>query len=50
MVRIIVGTVVDVGRGKIKAEDVPKIIESENRQNAGKTMDAKGLILKCVEY
>ena len=50
MVRIIVGTVVDVGRGKIIAEDIPKIIESENRQLAGKTMDAKGLILKCVEY
>lgn len=50
MVRIIVGTVVDVGRGKIKAEDIPKIIEAENRQQAGKTMDAKGLILKKVEY
>lgn len=50
MVRIIVGTLVDVGRGKLSAGDVLAIIKSKNRQMAGKTMPAKGLILKKVEY
>ena len=50
MVRIIVGTMVDVGRGKINPEKIPEIISSLNRANAGKTMPAKGLLLKNVEY
>lgn len=50
MVRIIVGTLVDVGNCKIEPQSVIKIIESENRAMAGKTMPAKGLYLKCVEY
>lgn len=50
MVRIIMGTLVDIGRGKIAIEDLPKIIENGDRQKAGKTIDAKGLYLKKVEY
>ena len=50
MVRIIVGTMVDVGRGKMCPEKIPEIINSKDRANAGKTMPAKGLMLKCVEY
>ncbi len=50
MVRIIVGTLVDVGRGKLKPQDIEKILISTKRENAGKTMPAKGLFLKCVEY
>ena len=50
MVRIIVGTLVDVGRGKINENDIKNIFESKNRQKAGKTMPAKGLILKKVDY
>ncbi len=50
MVRIIVGTLVDVGRGKLKVEQIKDIFESKNRQKAAKTMPAKGLILKNVEY
>lgn len=50
MVRIIVGTLIDVGRGKLQAEKIKEILESKNRQTAGKTMPAKGLILKNVEY
>ena len=50
MVRIIVGTLIDVGRGKIEPEAIKEILESKNRQNAGKTMPAKGLMLKKVEY
>ena len=50
MVRIIVGTLVDVGLGKIKAEDIPKIIESKDRTKAGKTLPPQGLMLLSVEY
>lgn len=50
MVRILVGTMVDVGRGKILPQQLPQIIENKNREKAGKTMPAKGLMLKSVEY
>jgi tRNA pseudouridine38-40 synthase len=49
MVRIIVGTLVDIGRGKIK-DDIKDIILKENRTFAGVTMPAKGLVLYNVEY
>ncbi len=50
MVRIISGTLVEVGLDKIKPEEISKIIESKNRQNAGKTLPACGLYLVSVEY
>lgn len=50
MVRIIAGTLVDVGIGKIKAEDIPSIIESKDRKKAGKTLPPQGLMLLKVEY
>ncbi|KXZ39015.1 tRNA pseudouridine38-40 synthase [Alkalithermobacter thermoalcaliphilus JW-YL-7 = DSM 7308] len=49
MVRIIVGTLVDIGRGKIN-EDLTLIIESKDRNKAGHTAPAKGLFLKKVYY
>ena len=50
MVRIISGTLLDVGLGKIKPEDIKEIIEKKDRQNAGKTLPAHGLYLVKVEY
>jgi len=50
MVRIISGTLVDVGLGKINAEDIPEIIESKDRQRAGKTLPPHGLYLVEVKY
>ena len=50
MVRIIAGTLVDVGLGKIKAEDIPKIIEGKDRTKAGKTLPPQGLMLLKVDY
>lgn len=50
MVRIISGTLVEVGLGKIKAEDIPNIIEQKDRQKAGKTLPPHGLYLINVEY
>lgn len=50
MVRIISGTLVEVGIGKISPEDVSKIIEQGKRENAGKTLPPYGLYLVSVEY
>lgn len=50
MVRIIVGTLVEVGRGKIKPMEIQNIILSENRARAGKTMAPNGLTLMEVNY
>ena len=50
MVRIIVGTLVEVGTGKIKPQEIKEIIKLEKRENAGKTMPPQGLYLLKVEY
>lgn len=50
MVRIIVGTLVDVGRGKRTPESVKTILASQDRFLAGKTAPAKGLFLWEVKY
>lgn len=50
MVRIISGTLVDVGCGKIKPEEIKNIIESKKRNLAGKTLPPQGLYLVNVEY
>ncbi|UAM98765.1 tRNA pseudouridine(38-40) synthase TruA [Polaribacter litorisediminis] len=50
MVRAIVGTLKDVGLGKISKEDFRKIIESKNRSNAGLSVPAKGLFLTQIKY
>lgn len=48
MVRIIAGTLLYVGQGKIEPEEVGKIIEKGDRSLAGKTLPAKGLTLEEV--
>lgn len=50
MVRIISGTLVEVGLGKINPKEVVNIIKSEKRENAGKTLPPQGLYLVKVEY
>ena len=50
MVRAIVGTMVEVGSGKIKPEDLRKVIESKNRNSAGTSAPAHGLFLVDVGY
>ena len=50
MVRIIAGTLVDVGIGKIKPEDVKTILEAKDRLKAGKTLPPTGLYLVDVKY
>ena len=50
MVRIIAGTLVDVGIGKIDPEEIKNIIEEKDRKKAGKTLPARGLCLLEVQY
>ena len=50
MVRAIVGTLVDVGRGRIDIDGFKRIIEGGKRTNAGESMPAKALFLENIEY
>ena len=50
MVRIISGTLVEVGLGKLEPKEIEKILELKNRENAGKTLPPQGLYLVKVEY
>ena len=50
MVRIISGTLLDVGQGKIEPEMVKQILEKKDRALAGKTLPANGLCLMRVDY
>jgi len=50
MVRNIVGTLVEIGRGKRPPEEMKKIIDSRDRDIAGITAPARGLYLKEVKY
>ena len=50
MVRAIVGTLLDVGLGKLSLKDVNSIIKSKDRSQAGVSVPAKGLSLVRVQY
>ncbi|MEW9502748.1 tRNA pseudouridine(38-40) synthase TruA [Jeotgalibacillus marinus] len=50
MVRIMVGTLLDVGYGKFKPSDIRALLEAKDRTLAGKTAPAHGLYLWEVEY
>lgn len=50
MIRIIVGTLIDVSEGKFLPDDIPEIITAKNRLRAGRTAMAHGLYLNRVFY
>lgn len=50
MIRILVGTLLEVGTGVKKPEDMLTILEKEERENAGPLVPAKGLALMKVQY
>ena len=50
MVRAIVGTLLEVGRGKINVEQFRKIIEAQDRCKAGVSVPAEGLYLVDIKY
>jgi tRNA pseudouridine38-40 synthase len=50
MVRNLVGTLVEIGRGALQPEDIPRILSDRNRASAGPTAPAHGLYLVHVDY
>ena len=50
MIRIITGTLVEIGEGKKKAEQMPAILEAKDRSEAGFTAPPQGLVLVEVVY
>ncbi|MBR1681943.1 MAG: tRNA pseudouridine synthase A [Bacteroidaceae bacterium] len=50
MVRAIVGTLMEVGRGQLSLDGFRKVIEDKNRSAAGDSVPARGLFLQNVEY
>jgi tRNA pseudouridine38-40 synthase len=50
MVRIMTGTLVEVGKGRYRAEDLPGILEARDRRRAGITAPPHGLYMDQVWY
>ncbi len=50
MVRIIAGTLVEVGRGRISEDLIPELLESLDRGRTGRTMPPEGLCLMWIDY
>jgi tRNA pseudouridine38-40 synthase len=50
MVRNLVGTMLDVGRGRMSVNEIPGILAARSRAAAGPTAPARGLFLCSVEY
>jgi tRNA pseudouridine38-40 synthase len=50
MVRNLVGTMIDVGRGYLALEEIPRILAARSRSEAGPTAPARGLFLHSVDY
>jgi tRNA pseudouridine38-40 synthase len=50
MVRAVVGTLVDVGRGRLSLEEFQKVIEGKRRTEAGESMPGNALFLEDITY
>ncbi|MUK90503.1 tRNA pseudouridine(38-40) synthase TruA [Ornithinibacillus sp. L9] len=50
MVRIMVGTLLDVGQGKLDPETIPELLEKKDRRMVGETVPSQGLYLWQVKY
>jgi tRNA pseudouridine38-40 synthase len=50
MVRNLVGTMLEVGRGRLQVAEIPTILAARARAAAGPTAPAQGLFLHSVEY
>lgn len=50
MVRILTGTLIEIGDGRRAPEDIVRILESKDRKEAGYTVPAQGLVLMKVSY
>ena len=50
MVRILVGTLIEAGKGTLSPKDIKDILETKDRTKAGEKAPAKGLCMLKVEY
>ncbi len=50
MVRAIVGTMIEIGSGKLQVDDLHRIIEAKDRSDAGFSVPAEGLFLEKIIY
>ena len=50
MVRAVVGTLIEVGRGRLTLEDFRRVIEGKRRSDAGESMPGNALFLEKIEY
>ncbi|UKN01382.1 tRNA pseudouridine(38-40) synthase TruA [Paracrocinitomix mangrovi] len=50
MVRAIVGTMIEIGEGRMSLEEFQIVLDSRNRSEAGQSVPAKGLFLAKIEY
>lgn len=50
MVRAVVGTLIDVGKGKLSPEDILIVLAAKNRSRAGVSVPAHGLFLSRIKY
>jgi tRNA pseudouridine38-40 synthase len=50
MVRKMVGTLLDVGRGKLKPDDINRLYELKDRSKSGPTVPPQGLCMVSVEH
>jgi tRNA pseudouridine38-40 synthase len=50
MVRKMVGTLLDIGRGKLKPEDIDRLFELKDRSKSGPTVPAQGLVMVAVQH
>ena len=50
MVRAVVGTLIEVGRGRLSLDDFRRVIEGKRRSDAGESMPGKALFLERIDY
>ena len=50
MVRAVVGTLIEVGRGRLTIDDFRKVVEGKRRSDAGESMPGNALFLETIEY
>ena len=50
MVRAVVGTLIEVGRGRLSLEDFRRVVEGKRRTEAGESMPAHALFLVDIKY
>ena len=50
MVRAMVGTLLEVGRGRLSPEGIPELLETGDRSRAGQSVPGEALFLRAVKY